>query len=72
MPMPRLQYKIDILDALKKKGYRQMDIRLKLGLGSEAISSLRYGEPVSLKTLGKICDALDCEPGDLLERRKSA
>ena len=66
-----IEYKIDILKALKAKGYNTTVLRRDKHLGQSAMDALRYGQPVSMKTLGLVCDLLDCEPGDILVRRKA-
>ena len=32
------------------------------------IQSLREGKPISWKNIARICDLLECEPGDILVR----
>ena len=48
-----LKYKINILEALKEKGYTSYKIR--------------RGDIASKETLNTICRLLDCQPGDILE-----
>ena len=44
----------------------------RVGITMANISILKNGKAKAIKiqTLDKICEALDCEPGDILEYRK--
>lgn len=61
-------YRIDVLQALKEKGYNQTALRAKKLLGQSCIESLRIGCPISMRSLSKISDLLECEPGDIIGR----
>jgi len=67
MPM---QYKIDVLAALKEKGYTSYRLRKEKLLGERVIQQLRDKSPVSWEVLTRLCQLLDCQPGDLLEYRE--
>ena len=62
-----LQYKIDILHALKEKGYTSYKIRKDRLMGEAQVQKIRTGEIASKETLNTICRLLDCQPGDILE-----
>lgn len=62
-----IRYKIDILAALKEKGYSSTRIREEKLIGQSYLQQLRHGELVSWKALNTICCLLDCQPGDLME-----
>ena len=62
-----IQYKVDILAELKKKGYSSTRIREEKLIGQSYLQQLRRGELVSWKTLVTICSLLECQPGDLIE-----
>ena len=62
-----IRYKIDILAALKKKGYSSTRIREEKLIGQSYLQQLRHGELVSWKAIDVICSLLDCQPGDLIE-----
>lgn len=64
--MPVL-YKINVLQALKEKGYTQNRMRVEKVIGVSYMSQLRYNEPISWHALGKLCELLDCQPGDILK-----
>ena len=62
-----LQYKKDVLECLKEKGYNTNVIR-KNGLLSEStLQKLRTGQGIAWKNIEALCRLLDCQPGDLLE-----
>ena len=63
-------YKINILDALKEKGYNTNRLRKEKLLGENAIQSIRNNKIVGISALEKICGLLNCQPGDLIEHRK--
>ncbi len=67
-----IKYKFDILEALKKKGYSQNQIRIKKLIGQATLTQLRHGELVSWKTIDTICELLRCQPGDLLKYEHNA
>lgn len=62
-----LQYKIDILQALKEKGFTSYKIRKEKLIGEQQMQKIRTGEIASKDTLNTICRVLNCQPGDILE-----
>lgn len=60
-------YKIDVLAALKEKGYTTYKLRTDKILGESVIQQLRKKEPVSWANVARICELLGCQVGDLLE-----
>ena len=62
-----VQFKIDILAALKDKGYSTYKLRKDKLLGEGTIQALRTGTMVSVEIIGKLCELLQCQPGDILE-----
>jgi len=67
-----LQYKIDILAALKEAGYNTNRLRKEKLLSEGVIQSLRENKYVALQNISKICELLDCQPGDLMEYVKDS
>ena len=61
-----IRYKIDILSALKDKGYSTYRIRKEKIMGERTIQKFRNGEIVSSDNLALICKLLECQPGDIL------
>lgn len=64
-----VSYKIDVLAALKDKGYSTYKLRKEKLLGESVLTQLRAGEPVSWANVARICELLGCQVGDLLEYR---
>jgi len=73
-----LQYKINVLEALKKKGWNSGKLRAENkaarekgekagGISEASIQSLRHNRPVSWANIETICKKLGCQPGDFLE-----
>lgn len=63
-----IQYKIDVLDALKKKGYTTTMIRKKKILAESTLTRLREGKTsISCDSIGVICSMLHCQPSDIIE-----
>lgn len=62
-----LKYKINVLETLKESGYNTTRLRKEKIVGESAIQSLRKGEMVGIKTLEKICDILDMQPGNIIK-----
>lgn len=61
-----IKYKINILKALKDKGYTTTKLRNKKILGEKTISHLRHNEYVSMDTLNLLCKLLDCGIDELI------
>ncbi len=59
---------------LAKRKLRSKELAEKIGITEANLSLLKSGKVkgVRFDTLSAICDALDCQPGDLLEFRKEA
>ena len=62
-----IQYKIDVLAALKDAGYNTNRLRKDKLLAEGVIQSLREGKSISFANLSKLCELLHCQPGDLME-----
>ena len=66
----RIVFNIDVMLAKRKMSVTELSE--KVGITLANISILKNGKAKALKvsTLAKLCDALDCQPGDILEFRK--
>ena len=64
MPM---KFKIDVLAALKEKGYNTNRIRTEKILSQSTLQKFRNQEGVSWENIETLCRLLECQPGDLLE-----
>ena len=61
-----LRYKINVLDALKAKGYTTYTLCKQKLLSESTIQKLRAGEGVAWDNLETLCRLLECDIGDLL------
>ena len=62
-----LVYKIDVLKALKEKGYNTNRLRKEKLLAESTIQKLRDQQPISWANIAQICDLLGHQPGDRIE-----
>ena len=64
-------FNIDVMLAKRKMSVTELAERV--GITITNISILKNGKARALKisTLAKLCAALDCQPGDILEYRKN-
>ena len=67
-----LRFKINILDALKEKGYTTYTLRKENLLSQSTIQKLRTGNGLAWENIERLCALLDCQPGDLMEYVKEA
>ncbi len=60
---------LDVMLARRKM--RSRDLAQQIGIAEQNVSLLKSGKVkgVRFDTLEKICEALDCQPGDILEYR---
>lgn len=54
-------------NTLKERGMRKEDLRLAAGLTTNMIANMGKGKHISMETLTKICETLDCEIADVIE-----
>ncbi len=67
-----LQYKINVLSALKEKGYNSSKIRKEGLLSQSTLQKFRNGQGVSWENIETLCRLLDCQPGDIIEYRRES
>jgi putative transcriptional regulator len=60
-------YKFDVLQSLKDHGYNTNRLRKERLLAEGVIQSLREGRAISFANLEKLCEMLNCQPGDIIE-----
>ena len=56
---------------LAKRKMRSRELAERIGIAEQNVSLLKSGKVrgVRFETLERICEALDCQPGDILEYR---
>ena len=62
-----LRYKVDVLNALKEKGYNTNKIRTEGLLSQSTLQKFRQQQGVSWENLETLCKLLKCQPVDLIE-----
>ena len=62
-----LQFKMDVVSALKEKGYTTYRIRNEKILSESTVQKLRAGKGVSWENIETLCRLLECQPADLME-----
>ncbi len=62
-----LQYKIDVIKALKEKGVSTYTMRKEKILSESTIQKLREGKGVAWDNIEMLCKLLQCQPGDIIE-----
>lgn len=60
-------YRIDVISALKEKGYTTYRIRKNKLLSESTVQKLRKGEGISWDNIESLCKLLNCQPGDIIE-----
>ena len=68
-PLP-FSYKVNVLEALKAKGYSSYRIRKEKLFSENTLSSFRAEELPTWKNLGKLCELLECDIGDIIQYEK--
>lgn len=54
-----------LFDLLMRRGMKKTDL-LEV-ISSPTLAKLSKGESITTDVLGKICDFLECQPGDIIE-----
>lgn len=62
-----IKYKIDIMKALKQKGYTSYKLRQEKIFGEATLTKFRKQESMNFDNLDKLCYLLNCQPGDIIE-----
>ena len=62
-----LQYKIDILEEMKKHGFNTSRIRKEKILSESTLQRIRQGGNLNTDTINTICIICRCQPGDIIE-----
>ena len=62
-----IRFKVNVLEMLKEAGYSTYRIKKEKLLAESTVQKLRNNEMVSVENVSRLCQMLDCQPGDLLE-----
>lgn len=66
----RIVVHLDVMLARRKMKMR--DLAKRIGIAEQNLSLIKTGKVKGMRfeTLSRICDVLDCQPGDLLEFKR--
>jgi putative transcriptional regulator len=60
-----------LFDLLKEKGYTTYRIRQEKLIGQGTLTAIKNGTGgLDAKTIARLCEVLDCQPGDIMEYLK--
>lgn len=62
-----LVYKINVLETLKESGYNSTKILREGIISQSAMQKFRKNEMVGIKTLERLCELLDMQPGNIIK-----
>lgn len=62
-----LEYKIDVIASLKSKGYNSTRILHEGLISQSAMQKLRKNEMIGIKTLERLCELLNMQPGNIIK-----
>ena len=62
-------FNIDVMLARRKMSLTELSHRVGITMANRSILKTGQARAVRVDTLNKLCRALDCQPGDLLEYR---
>jgi len=63
-------FNIDVMLARRKMSVTELADRVGITVANMSILKTGKAKAVKVTTLAKLCEALDCQPGDILEYRK--
>ena len=63
-------FNIDVMLARRKMSVTELSERVGITLANMSILKNGKAKAIKISTLAKLCEALDCQPGDILEYRK--
>ena len=63
-------FNIDVMLARRKMSLTELSQRVGITLANMSILKTGKAKAIRISTLTALCEALDCQPGDLLEYRK--
>lgn len=61
---------LDVMMAKRKMSLNELSDKVGINLSNLSILKTGKAKAIRFSTLTSICEALDCQPGDILEHRK--
>ena len=65
-----LVFNIDVMLAKRKMSVTELADRVGITIANMSVLKNGKAKALKISTLLKLCEALDCQPGDILEYRK--
>lgn len=62
-------FNIDVMLAKRKMSLSELAERVGITVANMSILKTGKAKAIKVSTLAKLCDALNCQPGDILEYR---
>lgn len=66
----RIIFNMDVMLAKRKMSVTELSQRVGITIANISILKNGKAKAIKVSTLAKLCEALDCQPGDILEYRK--
>ena len=63
-------FNIDVMLAKRKMSVGELADRVGITIANMSILKTGKAKAIKVSTLARLCEALDCQPGDLLEYRR--
>ena len=63
-------FNIDVMLATRKMSVTELSEKVGITLANMSILKTGKAKAIKVSTLAKLCEALNCQPGDLLEYRQ--
>ena len=63
-------FNIDVMLARRKMSVSELADRVGITLANMSILKTGKAKAIKVSTMAKLCEVLDCQPGDLFEYRK--
>ena len=64
-------FNIDVLLAKRKMSVTELAKRVGITVSNLSVLKNGRAKAIKVSTLARLCEALDCQPGDLLEYRRT-
>ena len=64
-------FNIDVMLAKRKMSLTELSLRVGITMANMSILKTGKAKAIRISTLAALCEALDCQPGDLLEYRRN-
>ena len=63
-------FNIDVMLAKRKMSVTELADRVGITVANMSVLKTGKAKAIKVSTLAKLCEALDCQPGDILEYRQ--